>query len=443
MRIARKFIKQSGIALLVLVLTAFVVQSTPVSVHAAGYATFANPANRGESVRVTREAYMFDLELSDVTQGDDARRSATFWIGDIPAIPAGEEFYFFSISCRVYETAAGSYPISSRDLKVYTEPDRTYQSNTLQSVPDFDFSYELGTTDGWRSDWMGVVAPKGCDPYIVYESPVDGYQLVWQIRSGYPEFVIASVTVAGGEEALVAGAPITLTASVSGGSNQWPHQIVYDYSVVHYREDGSWGVVAHAYEFDKNFTFVAGEAGRYDVSLYVYNGDEDAEAHMTLNVREPGPLAVAAFRAGWSDSYEPGETINLAARGEGGYGPYKYQFYVLRSNGARVNFRRTPVSSNIYPWTPVNPDTYTLGVDIYDTTGQKVTQEKTITVKSQAPLAIATFRAGWSNTYDLGRTIDLAARGEGGTGPYKYQFYVLRSNGARVNFRKTPVSSNI
>ncbi|MDI9470565.1 MAG: hypothetical protein QM296_10205, partial [Bacillota bacterium] len=75
-----------------------------------------------------------------------------------------------------------------------------------------------------------------------------------------------------------------------------------------------------------------------------------------------------------------GQTIDLAARGEGGTGPYKYQFYVLRSNGNRVNFRKTPVSSNIYPWTPVTPDTYTLGVDVYDSSGKKVTQTKTITV---------------------------------------------------------------
>ncbi|MDI9470045.1 MAG: InlB B-repeat-containing protein [Bacillota bacterium] len=156
-------------------------------------------------------------------------------------------------------------------------------------------------------------------------------------------------------------------------------------------------------------------------------------------------LRVAVFRTGWLNVYELGDTINLAARGEGGIEPYKYQFYVLRSNGARVNFRRTPVSSNIYPWTPVTPDTYTLGVDVYDATGQKVTKEKTITVKAPEapPLSIAVFRAGWSDTYELGDTIDLAARGEGGTAPYKYQFYVLRSNGARVNFRRSPVSSNI
>jgi hypothetical protein len=156
-------------------------------------------------------------------------------------------------------------------------------------------------------------------------------------------------------------------------------------------------------------------------------------------------LKIAVFRAGWSNTYKIGQTISLAARGEGGTAPYKYQFYVLRSNGSRVNFRKTPVSSNIYPWTPVTPDTYTLGVDVYDSTGKKVNQEKRITVLKGAgsSLSVAVFRAGWSDTYRLGQTIHLAARGAGGVAPYKYQFFVLRSNGSRVNFRRTPVYSNV
>ncbi|MDI9470926.1 MAG: right-handed parallel beta-helix repeat-containing protein [Bacillota bacterium] len=169
------------------------------------------------------------------------------------------------------------------------------------------------------------------------------------------------------------------------------------------------------------------------------------EKTITVREAEVPPLIIAVFRTGWADSYEPGQTINLAARAEGGIAPYKYQFYVVRSNGVRGNFRKDPVSANIYPWTPVTPGTYTIGVDVYDARGQKVSQEKTITVREPEapPLEIAVFRAGWSDSYEAGQTVNLAARGEGGAAPYKYQFYVVRSNGSRVNFRKNPVSSNI
>lgn len=180
---------------------------------------------------------------------------------------------------------------------------------------------------------------------------------------------------------------------------------------------------------------------RKEVGTYIYiNSNKRLKA-----LWKDAPLQIAVFRAGWSDTYKLGDTINLAARGEGGKAPYKYQFYVLRSNGSRVNFRKTPVSSNVYPWTSVTPDTYTLGVDVYDATGKKVTEEKTISVLPVAtePFHVAVFRSGWSDTYRLGQTINLAARGEGGVKPYKYQFFVLRSNGNRVNFRKTPVYSNV
>ena len=109
----------------------------------------------------------------------------------------------------------------------------------------------------------------------------------------------------------------------------------------------------------------------------------------------------------------------------------------MRSNGSRVNFRKTPVSSNIYPWTPLTPDTYTVGVDIYDSAGNKVTREKMITVTdgASAPLQIAVFRAGYKKYYQRGETIALAARAEGGAVPYRYRFYVENSDGVTTVLR--------
>jgi hypothetical protein len=133
------------------------------------------------------------------------------------------------------------------------------------------------------------------------------------------------------------------------------------------------GPIARTYVKD----FKGKDTGYTSGNIYVqYNG----AGSVITPPAQVKPLKIAVFRAGWSNTYKIGQTISLAARGEGGTAPYKYQFYVLRSNGSRVNFRKTPVSSNIYPWTPVTPDTYTLGVDVYDATGHKVTQQKTITV---------------------------------------------------------------
>lgn len=191
------------------------------------------------------------------------------------------------------------------------------------------------------------------------------------------------------------------------------------------------------------------EVGKYFIK--VSNWSHSAENYMLLiNIDVPKPLSVAVFRAGHSDygvyNYKVGEQINLAARGEGGFGPYKYQFYAIRPNGSRVNFRSQPVYSNVYPWTPVTAGTYEVGVDIYDEIGEKVTAKTfRITVEAPNPLSVAVFRAGYSESgiYKIGDQINLAARGEGGKAPYKYQFYAIRPNGSHVNFRSQPVYSNV
>ncbi|MDI9469220.1 MAG: hypothetical protein QM296_03345 [Bacillota bacterium] len=442
MQVVKRRSKQLWTALLFLLLTVIVVQSNPARVSAAAYASFDNPANRGESVGLRRAAYSLDVEISWVRQGENAVNVARNWGYNIPNIPLTEEFYLFKISYRVYQTKLDSYPASNNDLKVYVAPESPYNSNTLLNVAGFDYNYAITPASGWVSKWIGVVAPKGSNPYLVYTSPVDNSRLVWQIKTGYPPLSIDSFEVVGGEGALIAGNEITIACNVSGGSNQWPTQLWFDYFIEQISYDGE-RTVAEGSRPGKNISFVPEEAGDYCLRVIVANGDEFIEKQFEFQVRNLDPLAVAVFRSGWSDTYDLGQTIDLAARGQGGVPPYRYQFYVLRSNGERVNFRRTPVSSNIYPWTPATPDTYTLGVDIYDAADQKVTQEKTITVKNPVPLSIATFRTGWSDSYEPGQTINLAARGEGGTAPYKYQFYVLRSNGNRVNFRRTPVSSNI
>ena len=151
---------------------------------------------------------------------------------------------------------------------------------------------------------------------------------------------------------------------------------------------------------------------------------------------EINPLELAVFRTGWKTSYRPGETVALAARAEGGTAPYRYQFYVIRSNGSRVVLRNYAYN-NAFTWKPVTPDTYRVGVNVKDATGETVSRQKTVSVVSPQvdPLNIAVFRTGWKTSYTAGETVALAARAEGGTAPYRYQFYVIRSNGSRVVLR--------
>ncbi|MDI9468651.1 MAG: SpaA isopeptide-forming pilin-related protein [Bacillota bacterium] len=145
---------------------------------------------------------------------------------------------------------------------------------------------------------------------------------------------------------------------------------------------------------------------------------------------------IAVFRTGNKDSYTAGETVALAARAEEGSAPYRYQFYVVRSNGSKVILRNY-ASSNIFSWIPLTPDSYKVGVSVKDSADNEVHEERDVTVRPPAedPLRIAVFRTGNKTSYNTGETVALAARAEGGTAPYRYQFYVIRSNGTRVILR--------
>ncbi|MDI9469449.1 MAG: InlB B-repeat-containing protein, partial [Bacillota bacterium] len=317
---------------------------------------------------------------------------------------------------------------------MYGDPSLVYPKGSMYILPwqeeFFKEGYVLG---GWKDDEDLLYAPN-----VAINANRDiTFTAIW-----ITEELEIAVFRAGWSDTYELGQTINLAARGEGGIGPYKYQFYVlrsNGARVNFRKTP---VSANIYPW----TPVTPDTYTLGVDVYDATGHKVwQEKQITVKVPDTPPLSIAVFRAGWSDTYELGQKIDLAARGEGGTEPYKYQFYVLRSNGSRVNFRKTPVSANIYPWTPVTPDTYTLGVDVYDAKGVKVTREKTITVKAPdtPPLSIAVFRAGWSDTYELGQTIDLAARGKDGTGPYKYQFYVLRSNGSRVNFRKTPVSSNI
>jgi hypothetical protein len=154
------------------------------------------------------------------------------------------------------------------------------------------------------------------------------------------------------------------------------------------------------------------------------------------------PVQIAVFRTGNRTEYTVGETVALAARAELGTSPYRYQFYVVRSNGSKV-ILRDYAYSNVFNWQPVTADTYQVGVNVKDATGEVVNREETITVKPivVVPFKIAVMRTGNWLSYKPGDRVALAARAEGGTTPYRYQFYATDSEGTEVILRNYAYSN--
>ncbi len=223
-----------------------------------------------------------------------------------------------------------------------------------------------------------------------------------------------------------AGATVALAARAEGGTPPYKYQF---YIV---RSNGS-KVVLRDYAYSNIFKWIPVTPDTYQVGVNVKDS-AGTVINQVKSVTITKPLKLAVFRTGNKTSYTAGETVALAARAEDGAAPYRYQFYVVRSNGARVILRRFAYS-NVFNWIPVNPDTYQVGVEVFDRSGSLLSEEKTVKVSAPpptVPLSVAVFRTGYKTSYTAGETVALAARGEGGTAPYQYQFYVYRSNGAKV-----------
>ncbi|MDI9471014.1 MAG: hypothetical protein QM296_12565 [Bacillota bacterium] len=225
------------------------------------------------------------------------------------------------------------------------------------------------------------------------------------------------------------GETLALAARAEGGA---PGYLYMFYAV---RSEGSM-IILRDYAYSNTCNWTPETADTYKLGVEAV----DSYAHTAIQIKtvtvgaqanppSTDPLQIAVFRTGSKTSCSTGETVALAARAEGGTSPYQYQFYVLRSNGSRVILRNY-ASSNIFSWKPVTPDTYQVGVNVKDAAGKIANQVKTVTLTK--PFEVAVFRAGNKSTYSTGETVALAARGEGGTAPYRYQFYVYASNGTKL-----------
>ncbi|MDI9468647.1 MAG: hypothetical protein QM296_00390 [Bacillota bacterium] len=262
---------------------------------------------------------------------------------------------------------------------------------------------------------------------------------VWVIANFIFKAFEIAVFRTGTKDAYNTGETVALAARAEDGIAPYKYQ----FYVI--RSNGS-KIILRDYSFSNIFNWIPLSPDTYTVGVSVEDTAGDIvyeEKELTVHAAPTAPPQIAVFRTGNKTSYSPGETVALAARAESGTTPYRYQFYVVRSNGSRVILRNY-ASSNIFNWKPVSPDTYQVGVNAQDSTGRTANQVRQITVKTPPPaqaLKVAVFRAGYKSEYRIGESVALAARGEGGTAPYRYQFYVYRSNGAKVILRRFSYSN--
>ena len=117
-----------------------------------------------------------------------------------------------------------------------------------------------------------------------------------------------------------------------------------------------------------------------------------------------------------------GTKITWTAKASGGAGSYRYCFYVFKDN--KILERGSYGTSATYSYTPTAGGSYTVRVYVKDGAGATANRMSDPTVISPAALAV-TITADKSSA-SVGQKITWTAAATGGTGGYKYCYYLFK-----------------
>ena len=140
----------------------------------------------------------------------------------------------------------------------------------------------------------------------------------------------------------------------------------------------------------------------------------------------PGGVLAADLKVNSISADKPsatvGQKITWTATASGGTGSYRYCFYVFKDN--KILERGSYGTANTYSYTPTAGGSYTVRVYVKDSANTAVNKMSTAITVSAAPITV-------SLTVDKTRAavnekITWTATASGGTGSYKYCFYLFK-----------------
>lgn len=128
-----------------------------------------------------------------------------------------------------------------------------------------------------------------------------------------------------------------------------------------------------------------------------------------------------------------GSTVKFTVSAEG-QGQLQYRFYREKDQNVTV-FREYGTGREAY-CNPQTPGTYTIYVDVKDENGNVATESMQYTWnEAGAPIVIKSFTASKESPQQLGSTVRLQVKAEGGDGNLQYRFYRV-GNGKTTVFRE-------
>ena len=213
---------------------------------------------------------------------------------------------------------------------------------------------------------------------------------------------------------IVKGTTIKITGKATGGSGKYEYRFSYKRSgAKNYTVKSDYGKATYTY-------LTPGYADTYTIKIDVRD-EFGFEVTKYLTVNSTKPLENNSTVS--TTVIPKGEKITITGIADGGKGPYQYKFSYKRSGAKNYTVKSDYGKATSTTLQPGYVDTYTIVVDVKDSTG--TIETKTFTVKSIEPLVNNSTVSATS--VEKGTTIKITGDAKYGQGPYKYKISYKRS----------------
>lgn len=188
-------------------------------------------------------------------------------------------------------------------------------------------------------------------------------------------------------------------------------------------------VVLRDYSTSNTCTWRPYTAAEYRVYVNVKdaNGVIYTES-LDYKVEEAAALSIQDFTVLPESQIVRNNTVSITAQAEGGTGEYEYCFYLVRNSSKIV--LKDFTSDNSVLWTPYTAADYKVHVEVRDSAGNQVKDEKEFVVR-MSNLTIDEMSVTPGDGAAAGSTVTIEALASEGEGRYEYCFYVIR-DGSKI-----------
>lgn len=300
--------------------------------------------------------------------------------------------------------------------------------------PTFGYCQNLAKVSIPKSVKMwgsGMFAGSPVEIYGVNDSPAEKYAIEADLNFHEIEFLTVDDLQVSPESEIGVDNPITLTATISGGTGA----IRYDYFWDRINIDGTESTNNIAGDTAlSSVPFTPDTAGTY--TFYVRAKDESGKTaqktYENFIVTNEPVIAENGFNASKASPqyYDSEILLKVEAVANTGSGTLNYRFYFTTGeNTQELGNSTTPQVT----FRPDTPGLYNLYVEVTDQQGRTAKSE-ILNYTIVDDLAIKSFTASPDNsqTHPIGTTILLNAEGSGGKTAYQYRFFAIFEDGGEI-----------